>query len=244
MQVELPLAIERQPDYTTCGPTSLHAVYRFLGDDIPLAQVIAETPKNPGGGTINVHLAVHAQRRGYKADIYAFSPQVLDPTWFQQPTDIPAKVRARFTARGALGDPKTALAMESIDEFFARGGRYHWEDLSPALITRFLRRRLPLLTGTNATYLYDCSRETDDKPDDVNGDALGHFIVVCGYDSKDKSVSIADPLRDNPAHGTSYYRVSIHRLIGAIFLGAASYDANFLVLQPGPKRRKAMARRP
>ena len=66
MQVELPLAIDRQPDYTTCGPTSLHAVYRFLGDDISLSQVIAQTPKNPGGGTLNVHLAVHALRRGYK----------------------------------------------------------------------------------------------------------------------------------------------------------------------------------
>lgn len=245
MQIELPLAIERQPDYTTCGPTSLHAVYRFLGDDVSLAQVIAETPKNPGGGTLNVHLAVHALRRGYKADIYAFGLQVLDPTWFQTPTDIPAKVRARFSARKQLDDPKTRLAMESVDEFFARGGRYHWEDLSPGLITRFLRRRLPLLTGTNATYLYDCSRENDvGGADDVNGDALGHFVVVCGYDSKDKSVAIADPLRDNPAHGQSYYRVSIHRLIGAIFLGATSYDANFLVLSPGPKRRKATSQRP
>jgi hypothetical protein len=245
MQIELPLTIERQPDYTTCGPTSLHSVYRFLGDDIPLEQVIAETPKNPGGGTLNVHLAVHALRRGYQADIYAFGLQVLDPTWFQTPTDLPAKVRARFTARGALKDPKTALALESIDAYFALGGRYHWEELSPALITRFLRRRLPLLTGTNATYLYNCSRENEvGDADDVNGDALGHFVVVCGYDSKDRSVSIADPLQDNPAHGKSKYRVSIHRLIGAIFLGATSYDANFLVLSPGPKRRKAGAQRP
>ncbi len=243
MQIDLPLKIERQPDYTTCGPTSLHSVYRFLGDDIPLAQVIEEVPKNPGGGTLNVHLAVHALRRGYQADVYAFGINVLDPTWFQAPTDIPAKVRARFEKRGTLSDPKTQLAMESIDEFFERGGRYHFEELTPNLITRFLRRRLPLLTGTNATYLYNCARETDDKADDVHGDALGHFVVVCGYDSKDNSVSIADPLQDNPAHGVSYYQVSIHRLIGAIFLGATTYDANFLVLTP-PKKRAAAAQRP
>jgi hypothetical protein len=241
MQIELPLKIERQPDYTTCGPTSLHSVYRFLGDDIPLTQVIDEVTKNPGGGTVNVHLAVHALRRGYKADIYAFGLQVIDPTWFQAPTDIPAKVRARFTARGTIEDPKTAAAMRSIDEYFVRGGRYHFEDLTPDLITGFLRRRLPLLTGTNGTYLYNCARETDDKADDVNGDALGHFVVVCGYDSSDRSVSIADPLQDNPAHGCSYYRVSIHRLIGAIFLGATTYDANFLVISPGAKQRKAAA---
>jgi hypothetical protein len=237
MQIELPLKIERQPDYTTCGPTSLHSVYRFLGDDISLTQAIEEVPKNPGGGTLNLHLAVHALRRGYTADIYGFGLQVIDPTWFQGKVDLPAKVRARFEARGQLRDPKTALAMQSIDEFFARGGRYHFEDLTPDLITGFLGRRLPLLTGTNATYLYNCARETDDQPDDVNGDALGHFVVVCGYDSKDNSVSIADPLQDNPAHGKSYYRASIHRLIGAIFLGATTYDANFLVLGPGAKRR-------
>jgi hypothetical protein len=28
MDVELPILIRRQPDYTTCGPTSLHAVIR------------------------------------------------------------------------------------------------------------------------------------------------------------------------------------------------------------------------
>jgi hypothetical protein len=37
---------------------------------------------------------------------------------------------------------------------------------------------------------------------------------------------------DNPAHGTKYYRASIHRLIGSIFLGAASDDANCLVIRP------------
>jgi hypothetical protein len=28
MDVELPIVIRRQPDYTTCGPTSLHAATR------------------------------------------------------------------------------------------------------------------------------------------------------------------------------------------------------------------------
>jgi len=238
MDIELHVRIERQPDYTSCGPTSLHAVYRHFGDPITLETVIAETPKLPTGGTLNVHLAVHALRRGYQADIYACGLQVIDPTWFQAPTDFRAKVRARFSARGQLEDPKTAQAMASIDEFFERGGRYHFEDLTPELITGFLGRRLPLLTGTNGTYLYNCSRESEDgEADDVNGDALGHFVVVCGYDSKDNCVSIADPLQDNPAHGKSYYRVSIHRLIGAIFLGATTYDANFMVLSPGAQRR-------
>ena len=45
MQQRLHLDILPQPDLFTCGPTSLHAVYRYHGDDIPLEQVIAETGK-------------------------------------------------------------------------------------------------------------------------------------------------------------------------------------------------------
>ena len=51
----MPVVIERQPDYTTCGPTSLHAIYRYFGDPIDLNTVIAEMPKLPGGGTLAVH---------------------------------------------------------------------------------------------------------------------------------------------------------------------------------------------
>jgi hypothetical protein len=108
----------------------------------------------------------------------------------------------------------------------------HWGDLTPARIAGVLGRRLPILTGANGTYLYPCSRETKEGPDDVAGDAFGHFVVVSGYRSADESVSIADPLLDNPLHGTKYYRASVYRLIGAIFLGAATDDANCLVLQP------------
>ena len=105
------------------------------------------------------------------------------------------------------------------------------------MISGVLKHGLSILTGTNGTYLYQCSRETEKGPDDVAGDAFGHFIVVCGYHSKDHSVSVADPLKDNPLHGTKYYRASIYRLIGAIFLGAATDDSNFLVIQPKKWRR-------
>jgi hypothetical protein len=50
-------------------------------------------------------------------------------------------------------------------------------------------------------------------------------------------VSIADPLLDNPLHGTKYYRASVYRLIGAVFLGAATDDSNFLVIRPKDWRR-------
>jgi hypothetical protein len=56
--------------------------------------------------------------------------------------------------------------------------------------------------------------------------------VLCGYREGDKSVAICDPLLDNPAHGTKYYRANVYRLLGAIFLGVGTDDGNLLVLRP------------
>jgi hypothetical protein len=232
MDIELPVLIERQPDYTTCGPTALHAIYHYYGDPISLESVIEETPKLPGGGTLGVHLAVHALSRGYEVTTWMCNVRHMDPTWFQQPTDLLAKLRARMEAKGLATDPRYGPAMESVAQFIELGGKPVWGDLTPELIGRALAEGTPLLTGTNGTYLYQCSRETDDGPDDVRGDSFGHFIVLCGYRSEDQSVAIADPLLDNPAHGTKYYRASVYRLLGAIFLGVGSDDGNLMRIRP------------
>jgi hypothetical protein len=239
MDIELPISIRRQPDYTTCGPTSLHAVYQCFQDPISLEQVIAEVPKNPEGGTLAVHLALHALRRGYDANISVFNVSVWDPTWFREGVDLFAKVRARFEAKGTASDPKIASALRSFEEFLELGGRYRWQDLTPRYIGAILRRGLPILCGVNATYLYQCAREKDDKVDDVAGDPFGHFLVVCGYHSGKHTVSIADPLQDNPLHGSKYYEVGLYRFIGSVFLGAATDDANFLIIQPRRPKRSA-----
>jgi hypothetical protein len=242
MDIELPVAIERQPDYTTCGPTSLHAVYAYFGDPISLPEVIDGVRKLEGGGTLSVHLAVHALRRGYRADTWICNVAHWDPTWFQRPTDLAAKLRARLVAKGLDESPRYAAALAAVEEYLALGGKLHWRDLTPRRIGRVLQRGGPLLAGTNGTYLYQCARETAEGPDDVAGDAFGHFIVVCGYHSKDLSVSVADPLMDNPLHGTKYYRASVHRLIGAIYLGSSSDDANVLMIQPRSWKRPPSVR--
>lgn len=218
MDIELPITIRRQPDYTTCGPTSLHAVYSYYGDKITLPEVIEQITKLQGGGTLSVHLAVHALRRGYQADMWVCNVAHLDPTWFQQKADLVAKLRARMDAKGLWANPRYAEMFASVEEYFALGGKVHWRDLTPRAIGSVLKRGVPILTGTNGTFLYQCSRETKDGPDDVLGDPFGHFIVVCGYHSREGTVSVADPLKDNPLHGTKYYRVSVYRLLAAIFL--------------------------
>ena len=232
LEIELPVVIERQPDYTTCGPTSLHAIYRYYRDPIDLHTVIAETEKLPTGGTLGVHLALHALRRGYEVDTWLCNVRHFDPTWFQQPTDLLAKLEARADAKGLSDDPRYGPALQAGKEYLRRGGRVHWGDLTPELLARVLSEGTPLLTGTNGTYLYQCARETDAGPDDVRGESFGHFIVLCGYRGSDQSVAIADPLLDNPAHGTKYYRASFYRLLGAIFLGIGSDDGNLLRIRP------------
>ena len=75
--------IQPQPDNTTCGPTCLHALYRFHGDEMELEQTIAEVPKLEEGGTLAVLLGCHALARGFDAHIITCNLQVFDPTWFQ-----------------------------------------------------------------------------------------------------------------------------------------------------------------
>jgi hypothetical protein len=232
MKSDLNVRIERQPDYTTCGPTALHAIYRYYGDPIDLHTVIAETPKLPTGGTLGVHLSVHALERGYDVTTWLCSVRHMDPTWFQRPTDLLAKVRARAAAKNLDADPRYGPAMQAVERYLTLGGKVVWGDLSPDLIAKHMENGTPLLTGTNGTYLYQSARETDDGADDVRGEAFGHFIVIGGCDSRDQTAAIADPLLDNPAHGKKYYRATIHRLIGAIFLGVGSDDGNLLLIKP------------
>ena len=41
-----------------------------------------------------------------------------------------------------------------------------------------------------------------------------------------------DPLHDNPAFGSAFYSVGVHRVLGAILLGVLTYDANLLIVTP------------
>ncbi len=223
-----------QPDDVTCGPTCLHAVYRYYDDELPLAQVIAETPMLTGGGTLAVHLGRHALGRGYRAKIYTFNLQVFDPTWFASPRpDLAGKLAAQ---RDAKRSPKLRAVCDAYIDFLGRGGRIVFRDLSRALLRRHLLRGAPILTGLSATYLYRSARERSVGPrvvyDDVRGTPSGHFVVLSGYDVEARTVRVADPYLPNPVAGTHYYDVSMARLISAIHLGILTYDANLLVLQP------------
>lgn len=233
MKASLNVEILAQPDEFTCGPTSLHAVYRYYGLDLSLDQIIHEVPKLQDGGTLAVLLGLHALRQGFRAKIYTYNLQVFDPSWFYHPkADLVQKLKAQVEAKP--DHQKLHFASTGYLQYLEAGGEILFEPLSGSLIRRFLNRSCPILTGLSATYLYNTPREWGPKSEynDVKGEPSGHFVVLSGYDKKAKKVMVADPYKANPVASGQIYMVDTNRLINSILLGILTYDANLLILEP------------
>lgn len=232
MDIHLPLSILPQPDNCACGPTCLHAVYNYYGEQLRLDAVIADIQMLEAGGTLAVFLACDALKRGYKTTIYTYNLQIFDPSWFLDPdTDISDRLRKQAAAKD---DPKLQKATRGYLEFLELGGRIRFIDLTPRLIRGILRRGLPILTGLSATYLYRTKREFGPKDDydDLRGNPSGHFVVLNGYHRQGRTVLITDPMLPNPFSATHAYPVNIDRVICSILLGVLTNDANLLVIHP------------
>lgn len=231
----LTLAFEmlRQPDDATCGPTCLHAVYRYFGDQLRLEELIPQITVVQGGGTIAVNLANHALRRGYRAWIYTVNLGLFDPTWFaNRPVDLSQKLRERLAARG---EAKLDQVVDGYLEFLSLGGELRMQDLTVDLFQEWLERDRPILTGLSATFLYRCAREVGESTlvaDDIRGEPTGHFVVLCGWDAARRHICIADPYADPAAHPDRIYWMPVERVINAILLGVLTYDGNLLVIEP------------
>ena len=241
MTAKLYLDILPQPDDTACGPTCLHAIYRYFGDEIPLHQVVSEIPQIETGGTLAVSLAVHALRRGYRATIYSYNLQIFDPTWANaKGEDIAEKLRLQSSYK--KDEPGLEISTQGYLEFLELGGELRFEVLTAGLIRRYLKRSLPVLSGLSATYLYDCAREHSEGCDlvfdDIRGKSMGHFVVLAGYDKQDHTVLVADPFLPNPVGSGQYYRVNILRLVCAIMLGTLTFDGDLLIIKPAARRKK------
>lgn len=231
-RTQLDLGIQAQPDDTTCGPTCLHAVYRYWKDCIDLGRVIEETPVLPAGGTLAVHLACHALDRGYQATIWTYNLLVFDPTWFSDPAvDLRDRLKRQLAFKGG---ERLAEITRGYLRFLELGGQIRFDPLRTGMIRKFLKAGIPVITGLSATYLYGTAREWGPKDDydDIRGVPSGHFVVLSGYDRKHRMVEVTDPLFDNPMADGHHYDVGIERVIGAIMLGVLTHDANLLTLTP------------
>jgi len=237
--LHLPVKTLPQPDETTCGPTCLHAVYAYWGDDEPLETVVSRMWRLQHGGTFAVFLGCDALRKGYRARIYTYNLTVFDPTWFTRPHVNIAEKLAR--QRAIKTDERLQHATEGYLEFLSLGGRLRLANLSQHLIRGILNCRLPILTGLSSTYLYRSARElgADDTPDDVRGLPAGHFVVIAGWDHRRRRVLVVDPYQPNPYGSSHEYWISIDRVLAAILLGIVTHDANLLVVYPTQGRTGA-----
>jgi len=226
------LDILSQPDAITCGPTCLHAVYRFYNDDEELSRLIKEVHSFEDGGTLAVWLGCHALERGYDAVLYTCNLQVFDPTWFgKENVDLYRKLTQQLRFKR---EKKFLRTSRAYMDFIKLGGIIKFEDLTKELFRKYLSQRIPILTGLSSTFLYRSAREVGESNeyDDIRGEPTGHFVILCGYNKETRNILIADPLASNPYSTTKKYEVPIDRVICSMLLGVLTYDANFLIIKP------------
>ena len=236
MKVQLPYSILAQPDDTTCGPTCLHSIYHYYGDEVLLEQVISEVTMLESGGTLAVLLACHALSRGYQATIFSYKMQIFDPTWDLSDADaLKLLLRQQMACKP---DSRLHEASNAYLRFLDLGGKLRFEDLTASLLRRYVKRRIPVIAGLSSTYLYRTPREFGPACDydDIRGEPAGHFVVLCGYNKESRTIQIADPLLPNPVALQHQYAVTSDRVICAILLGVLTYDANLLIIQPSKRK--------
>jgi hypothetical protein len=217
-----------QPDEETCGPTCLAKVYQYYGASIPLEEIIAETPRIPGGGTLAVNLGISAIGRGFQPTIYPFGLRVFDPTWLR--LDPSALIDKLMHRAAVVDNPTLRRAVEAYADFLKLGGQVRFENPTADLLVRILEQGDPILTGLSATFLYGTAREYENRYDDVRGHSAGHFVVVCGYEWRTRRFVVTDPFRNVPLSKTGRYTVPAQRLLLSILLGDQTYDAVLLTL--------------
>jgi hypothetical protein len=221
-----------QPDDVTCGPTCLMQVLRFYEDPTPFERICELTPRNPDGGTLAVNLALAARAMGYAARVHSANLRIFDPTWDGlDPAALGDKLRQRAAA---VSKPKLQAACLAYARLIEEGGQVVFPDFTPRLLLDILERGHPVLCGLNATYLYRQARlrPDDNVEDDVAGDSLGHFVVICGHE--EGRFWVRDPAQQVPFSPDGRYDVQARRLLNAILLGIVSYDAVLLEVWPEP----------
>jgi hypothetical protein len=235
-RVLIDIHMKKQPNDVTCGPTCLHAVYNFYNDQITLDEVMSGVDSLEGGGTLATTLGIHALKRGYDVSLYTYNLIVFDPTWFlptssSTPINLIDKIREQKKYKP---DHKIQVASDYYMKFLDLGGKILYQDLTKELLQSYLERKIPILTGLSATYLYQCPREMPNTDfDDILGVPSGHFVILTGYDFQQNSVLVADPWEpvSKDIFGSKYYWVKMERAISSILLGIVTYDGNFLIIQ-------------
>jgi hypothetical protein len=227
--MKLDLFVSKQPDDESCGITCLEAIYNYYGQETTLERLKSEIEHWQTGGTVSVNLARHALDSGFSAEIYTYNIKIFDPTWKNLGSrDLEHKLKLR---QRKIRSKKQKKVIGFYLDFLRKGGILRFDDLSEDLLDRLFADRKPIICGLSATYLYQNMRETStNEENDIIGQPVGHFVVVSGWDPKERQVMINDPLRKNPISETGSYLLPFAKFSNAVMLGILTYDENLLVI--------------
>lgn len=234
--IQFELDIEPQPTDTTCGPSCLETIYKYLGLNETRETLIQRIRTNEDGGTLGVHLGTDALKQNFDVTIYTHNLKVFDPTWFQlKQEEIAKKLRLQSQSHK---DIKTLAASKSYAGFIEKGGKIFFKDLTSRFLFDLLKINGPVICGLSSTYLYHCSRERDEDLiyDDINGVPQGHFVILSGINLDKNQVYLADPFQNNPAYKEKKYWVNLQHFINSVLIGVITYDANFILIQKKVKK--------
>jgi hypothetical protein len=231
-KLELEVPRFPQPDDVSCGPTCLFQVDRFYGHERSFHDIETLVRRNPDGGTLGVYLALAALDLGYAVTVFPYNLRIFDPTWF----DLPApELGQRLKERAAVvKKEKLRLATLAYADFLGRGGKVSFAEPDVDLLVGLLDRGHPVVTGLSATWLYRSTRERphDNVAHAIEGDPVGHFVVLCGYEDSGRRFLVSDPSPHAPFSPDGRYHVEARRLLNSLLLGDATFDAVLLELVP------------
>ena len=231
VDLDFPIDMFSQPTETTCGPTCLHGIYKHLGLATAQSQVIQEMKYIAGGGTLGVHLAMDALKRGFDVAVYTHNLKVFDPSWFQlSQRQVADKLMVQSRSQKDL---KTTEASFYYANFLKKGGKILFKDLDANFLYQSLQDNGPLICGLSSTYLYMSKRELDinNEYDDIYGEPQGHFVILNGMSADLQTVSVTDPYEQNPISPARKYQISTSHFINSILIGVITYDANILIIR-------------
>ena len=108
------------------------------------------------------------------------------------------KLQAQAKAKRRL---KLQVATSGYLDFLKAGGAIRFMDLNRALLRRLLQTR-----PTRSDW-FECNlsvslgsrvRPRNDVDDDINGEPVGHFVLLTGYDRHKREILISDPTFSQP----------------------------------------------
>jgi predicted double-glycine peptidase len=203
-----------------CGPFALAQVLQYYGEIITAEELIQGTKMVQGIGTYESNLALTAKKLGYKTKITTQNLYLFDPTWQElSQNELIVKLQEQ---EKELKDKDLTQSAQGFIEYLQAGGKLGSETIDRDLLVDKLGRG-PLVVGLNMTYLYQ-----EKRPLDKEAKRYGHFVTVSGYDGENDTFTLIDPWHSIPFSKDGIYQVKSARLIAAIYLAEATFDASLL----------------